>query len=355
MASVHPALHEVKVQAEDRFHDRRVVRIENEKIRVSVTAEGGHIAELLDKETGVNPLWVPPWPSIEVSSFIPGQPRYGNNCESRLLAGIMGHSLCLDMFGPPSAEEQAAGLDSHGEAGVVEWSFRRRNDVLTAACMLPAAQLRLERRIRLEERSVIIRETVTNLSSLDRPIAWTQHVTLGPPFLEQGQTQFRASATRSQALGSNHEFQWPLLPGPEGNRDLRVYTNEPCSGGYTAHLMNPQLDDASFWAWSPRSGVLIGYIWKPGDFPWLGIWEENCSRTHAPWQGRTLARGMEFGVSPFPETRRQMMERGRLFGTPCFRWLGAGKELVAEYYAAAGRAPAIPETLSEFAAALELD
>jgi hypothetical protein len=116
--------------------------------------------------------------------------------------------------------------------------------------------------------------------------------------------------------------------------------------------MDPEQARASFWAWSPNSHVLVGYVWNRADFPWMGIWEENCSRTHAPWNGCTIARGMEFGVSPFPETRRAMIDRGRLFDTPCFRWIGAGKRVSAEYYAAVGRAPAMPETLDEFGRAL---
>src|SRR5689334_13185534 len=70
------------------FHNRRAVQIENESIRVTVTVEGGHIAEILDRKTGINPLWVPPWPSIEPSSFsVAGHSIYGDNCESKLLSG----------------------------------------------------------------------------------------------------------------------------------------------------------------------------------------------------------------------------------------------------------------------------
>ena len=32
---------------------------------------------------------------------------------------------------------------------------------------------------------------------------------------------------------------------------------------------------------------------------------------------------MEFGVSPIPETRRAMIDRGKLFGVPCYRWIPA--------------------------------
>ena len=55
-------------------------------------------------------------------------------------------------------------------------------------------------------------------------------------------------------------------------------------------------------------------MWRRADFPWMGIWEENQPRPAAPWNGGAVTRGMEFGVSPFPETRRQMIERGPLFG-----------------------------------------
>ena len=54
---------------------------------------------------------------------------------------------------------------------------------------------------------------------------------------------------------------------------------------------------------------------------------------------------MEFGVSPMPETRRQMIERGTLFGTPTYRWLPAKSRIEVEYRAVMARADAIPETL----------
>jgi len=36
---------------------RHAVAIENDDLRLTVLAEGGHIAEVLDKRTGINPLW----------------------------------------------------------------------------------------------------------------------------------------------------------------------------------------------------------------------------------------------------------------------------------------------------------
>src|SRR3954464_2921878 len=101
------------------FRGRQAVQIENEFLRVTVLQEGGHIAEVFDKRAGVNPLWSPPWPSMEPSQFDRDQPVcYGTGSEAKLLAGIMGHNLCLDLFGAPSEEEILAGLTVHGEASV---------------------------------------------------------------------------------------------------------------------------------------------------------------------------------------------------------------------------------------------
>jgi hypothetical protein len=339
------------------YHRRRAAAIENEDLRVTVLEEGGHIAEILDKETGVNPLWTPPWRTIEHSAYGPAvHAEYGGDVDGSLLAGIMGHSLCLDIFGGPSAEEAAAGLPVHGEAAIARYEIHEAQGALTQRARLPVAQIAFERQLELRGRALRIRETVESLAAYDRPIGWTQHVTLGPPFLENGATQFRASATRSKVfegkfgdddyLRAGAEFDWPCAPRTDGGtEDMRVFNRAPVSGGFTTHLMDPAREDAFFAAFSPASRLAIGYVWKQADFPWMGIWEENHSRRHAPWNGRSLTRGMEFGVSPMPESRRAMIERGKLFGAPTYRWLPAKGRLEVEYWAMTMRADAVPEIL----------
>jgi hypothetical protein len=181
-------------------------------------------------------------------------------------------------------------------------------------------------------------------------------VTLGAPFLHKGSTAFRASATRSQVfpagfgpddyLDPGAHFDWPSAPRRQGGAaDLRLLNDADRSTAYTAHLMDPARDDAFFVAFSPEHRLAFGYVWRRQDFPWMGIWEENHSRPHRPWDGRTLTRGMEFGVSPFPESRRQMVDRGRLFDTPTYRWIPAASRVSVEYWCVSDAASAIPETL----------
>ena len=320
-------------------------------------AEGGHIPEVLHKPTGVNPLWTPPWQSIEPSTYsLAAHPEYGADAESKLLAGIMGHNVCIDLFGGPSADEAAAGITVHGDASVAPYSLAVVDGHIVASASLRNSRLYFERRISLADdgRSVSIAETVENQSTWDRPIAWTQHVTLGPPFIEPGTTEFRASATRSKSfegdsgpdgyMQAGAEFDWPMVPLKRGGTaDMRVYRDARASAGFTTHLMDPKQDKAYFIAWSPTSSVVFGYEWNRSDFPWLGIWEENHSRTNAPWNGQTLTRGMEFGVSPFPEPRRKMIERGNLFGVPAYRWLPARSVARVEYRAFIATADSIPD------------
>jgi hypothetical protein len=338
------------------YRGRRAAVIENDTLRVTVLVEGGHIAEVFDKQTGVNPLWTPPWRSIEPSAYDRAIHRdtFGGGADAPLLAGIMGHNLCLDIFGAPSPDEAAAGFTAHGDASVVAYEISELTGGLVMRAQLPLGRIQFERRIELLRRAVSIHERVDSMCGFDRPIGWTEHVTLGPPFLEKGGTEFRASATRSQVFEADFgaadylrrgaPFDWPNAPGLDGGVvDLRSFTSRPRSSAYTAHLMDPARRRAFFVAYSPAVRLAFGYVWQPSDFPWLGIWEENHSRTAPPWNGETLTRGMEFGVSPFPETRRAMVDRGRLFDTPTYRWLPANGSIEASYWIVLQSAASIPE------------
>jgi len=339
------------------YRGRRAAAIENDELRLTVLEGGGHIAEVLHKQRGINPLWTPPWPSIEPGDYVAsGDTTYGAGVESQLLAGIMGHNLCLDIFGGPSAEEFAAGLQPHGEASIVTYDLDAKDMELVASATLAEARLRVERRLGLNGSTIQVYESVENLTATDRAVAWTQHVTLGPPFLENGITEFRASATRSKVferrfgdadyLAEGAIFDWPHAPRTDGrSEDLRVFNGSSRSGAYSTHLMDLTRPVAFFSAYSPTSRVAFGYLWQQRDFPWMGIWEENRSRQQPPWNGRTITRGMEFGVSPFPETRREMIQRGELFGVPGYRWIPARTRIAVRYWILCLSADRIPETL----------
>ena len=318
---------------------RKTVVIENGIMRAEVLPGGGHLGSvslLRGTGSGINPLWEVPWKSMEPADFQPSDlDAYGGPPEGRLLASIMGHNPCLAWFGAPSAEEAAQGLVVHGEAPVATWGIASEPGRLVARVSLPYAGLDVERVYSLAGTSQVLRveTSVTNLGAA-RQIGWQEHPTFSPPFLEGGVTAFDASATwgmtdpnirTGNRLKPGTEFTWPVAPGADGKPvNLRVFPAGGPSGDFTTQLVDPAREWGWFTAVNPRMRLLCGYAWGRKESPWLGHWEENRARTAHPWDGRTVTRGMEFGVSPFAHGKEAMVKLGSLRGVPTLADLPAG-------------------------------
>jgi hypothetical protein len=340
-----------------KYLGRRAFALENKNLRVTLMEEGGHIAEVYHKTAGVNPLWTPNWKTGEPSEFGPQQEKiFGTGVDAKLLYGILGHNLCLDLFGPPSDHEAAAGMTAHGEASLLPYTLRQEAEHLVCSLHMPLAQLEFERRLSIREEDVTVHETVRNLAAFDRPLAWTQHVTLSPPFLDPKTTQFRVSGREAIVapvdpgtapyLRLGQQFAWPNAPLANGHDTLDAQGMRPeaPSSSHIAVRMNE--GEAHWTAWSPESRLAFSYVWNTSDFPWLGIWEENLSRPWSPWNKQAVTRGMEFGAAPFAETRRETVDRSRVLGIPTYRWLPALGTLEATYWIRTQIAEQIPETVS---------
>ncbi len=325
-------------------------RLNTEWGHISVLEGGGHIFELvLNAVGGINPLWKPAWRTVDPFKYDARthSRTYGPLPEGRLLAGIAGHSISFDFFGPPSPEETAAGHSTHGEAPVVKWrrqSLPRSPQLrLSYRADLPRAQMRFERTLSLDPRNpvVYVEEIATNLGSFDRPISWNHHVTFGSPFLESDVTLFDMPATRSKvcpksfsenmALQPDAEFDWPNAPTKDG-RVLNLRTSAKGEyGHYTAHLLDPELKTAFIAVCNPRLRLLVLYVFNRSDYPWVGNWEESYNRKHVPWKGREFCRGFEFSTTPFPIPRRDTISRGPLFGESTYKWLPARSSSTSKY------------------------
>jgi hypothetical protein len=318
--------------------------------QVSVLQGGGHICELsLKSVPGVNPLWRPQWTTIDPDRYTPGKHRrvYGPPPDGKLLAGIAGHSLSFDHFGPPSKEETAAGLATHGEAPSLKWNLLKKSDsprpTLHYGRTLRQAQIDFSRKISVDRTNPIIycEEQARNLSVYDRPISWNEHVTFGPPFLQCGTTVFDMPATRAKVCPAGYseriflqpeaEFDWPNAPTKQGGTaDLRTTADQRFEH-YTAQLLDPKLEIAFISACNPSQRFLVVYAFRRADFPWVGNWEERNHQTKPPWKGRTFCRGIEFSTTPFAIPRRETVDQGSLFGERTYRWLPAKSRLTVRF------------------------
>lgn len=328
------------------INGRQIFWLKNEHLQLAVASGGGHIAAIAPAASDPvhdNPLWVPPWPSHEPSAVSDSQiaNEYGGAPEGRTLASILGHNLCLDLFGAPSAEESAAGVPTHGFFGVLAWHWSLEADVLVGRCSEPAAQLCLERRIRLDSRLAWIEERVENRSCWDHQLCWQQHVTLGPLWLEDEAFWLEANCDLGHTLAENSHpdsrlladsaAQWPHAPGRDGRVDYRRPIATPRASDFATFRVRPLSEWGYFLAGNARRRLALFYIWPRKFFPWLGIWDEKFARLTPPWNGRTYTRGLEFGASPRPQSRRATLAQPRLLETPTYLTLPARGELRVGY------------------------
>jgi hypothetical protein len=331
--------------------DRRAsIRLESEWGQVSILVGGGHICGLTTRHRpDFNPLWRPPWKTIDPQRYSLAEygEEFGSPPDGRLLAGIAGHSLSFDYFGPPSPEETAAGLSTHGEAPATMWQvfreFKEEQPGIEYGVSLPAAQIDFRRTLRLDAKHPVLycEERARNLSRVDRPICWNEHVTIGPPFLECGATLVDMPAVQGKVVTASYsaamklvpdaEFQWPHAPQLGGGTHNLRTTPDGSYGRYTAQLLDRSHEIGYVAIGNARAGLLLVYLFRRSDFPWVGNWEERFYRQTRPWGGKTFCRGLEFSTTPFAVPRRQVVSEGPLFEESTFRWLSSLSEIKVHY------------------------
>ena len=177
--------------------------------------------------------------------------------------GGAGLFVCVDGFGPTSAEERAAGLPGHGEAHTETFAVHSERQgsstAVTLTARLPIVQEMFTRTFRVNdgENVVYVESELENLLGFDRPVNWAEHATIGSPFLEPGVTVVDVSGSRSQTrpytsteggdvqqrLASGKDFTWPLAPGLDGKMvDLRKHPSTRISWITRPHCYLPTVN-----------------------------------------------------------------------------------------------------------------
>jgi hypothetical protein len=338
---------------EQTFHNRHAYVLENGLMRVSALRGAGHWAEIRltsgDPKKDLNPMRIPHFPTIDPWEYDAAKHDkiYGGGTNRLLQSGYMGHLLNFPTFGAPSEQEARNGLGNHGEALTVEWRkdaapVSERDVQLVYSAYLPKTQYNVGRVLTLpaDETVLYVEEWVENLTAFDRPAHWVQHATFGPPFVEPGKTVLDASATKGEVRGAarpnrmlrSGAVTWPSGTSPDGKSvSLREMQTQPKSGIYYALLMDQGRERSYFTMYHKNYNVLIGYVWHTKDFPWLGDWQENKGNTGLPWNGKVIARGMEFGTTPFGGPMEQVLKEGSLYGVPMYRWIAGGQRVTVRY------------------------
>jgi hypothetical protein len=316
------------------FEGNPAVVLANSKLELTITTKGSTLARLtlVDDPDKLSPLWNPLRMARELG-------------RTQKFDGGAGLFVCVDGFGPPSPEERAAGLPGHGEAHTETFavSSDRQSSAtaVTLTATLPLVEEKFTRTFRLldGENVVLVESELENLLAFDRPVNWAEHATIGSPFLEPGVTVVDLSGTRSQTrpypstksgevdrrLAPGKDFTWPLAPGLDGKPvNLRETPLHPHFLDHATTLLDPQRDLEWVTAINPKTKLMIGYVLRRIDYPWLQYWGYYPAT-------EKMARGMEFGTQPYDVSRREAITTGTMFDTPTYRWLPAKAKIQTRF------------------------
>jgi len=318
------------------FEGLAAVRLSNDKIALSVVPEGGAMVELslAGAPNAGNPLWNPFRLAREAGLARP----------SNLYRG---HFVCVDGFGPTSAEERAAGLPMHGEAQTLTWkldAFAKQSGTTSArfSVTLPLAQEVLTRSYSVVdgENVVWVDSELQSLLAFDRPVFWGEHATIAAPFLEPGsvvvdmpveKAKTKAyppqtpGAAQTRQLPSFADFTWPMAPTLNGKLfDVRSAPMTPGELEHTTSLLDTSRRLVYVTALNASKRLIVGWMFRREEYPWVQTWLSY------PAVNR-MVRGMEFATQPFDLTRAEVLKAGPLFGAPVFRILPAKSKISSSF------------------------
>ncbi len=290
---------------------RRSVVLAGKAAQLTIDISGGSIADFHLADLPLNPLT---W-----------------DAEGKDIPRAMGHFLCLDRWGQPSAAEERNGMFFHGEATRVEWKvLSEGSGRAEMSATLPMAGISVRRQVALSDSQPFftVTEAVTNLNKLGRPLNMVQHATVAPPFLDENtlvDSNARRGFMQSSPLPNPEE---PSVYWPQALKDGQPVNLRRLSDDPDPAVVSFVIDQNYGWATAanPGAGLLIGYIWKTSDYPWFNVWRATNN-------GKPAARGLEFGTTGLHQPFGILLAKGRIFGRPIYSYLDAGETMTKSYAA----------------------
>jgi hypothetical protein len=315
------------------FEERPALVMSNDKMELTILTTGGSLANLVlaDDPEKLSPFWNP----VRMAREAGQSPNTGP---------ALGHFVCVDGFGPVSAEEKAAGLPGHGEAHTVPWAVVFSGKLASISTLafkadLPLTQETFTRTFRMVdgENIIHVQSELESHLGFDRPVNWAEHATIGAPYLapevtvvdmsgKQGKTlKHPAKQALPLRLASFQDFEWPMAPQTSGGTtDLRAAPAMPNSLDHITCLMDPSRRLAWVTAINTEKHLILGYVFKRNEYPWVQDWEFYPANLK-------MARGMEFATQPFDVPRREAIQNNSLFNTTTYRWLPAKSKIESRF------------------------
>ena len=297
----------------------QIVSISNSTAAVSVDLQGGAIVDFHLHRGGINPL-----------TF------------RRKAYNFQGHFLCLGRWGEPSRGEAAAGIPAHGEAVTQHWTLQPsalKNEILMDVTT-PLEGLHVERLIVMDEENALffVKEDITNTNPLGRLFNVVQHPTIGKPFLSW-ETIVNCNADKGfnyklSKKPAKYASQWPMGVMEDGDVMNVSIIDKPHSSVFSYNIKK-SATHGWLTAFSPEHSLIIGYLWRRVDYPWISLWQDFGDIG-------VRYKGLEFGTTGMHKPYKEIIKEGnhRVFGEDSYKYIDAGETQSRSYLAFMSNTPA---------------
>lgn len=173
----------------------------------------------------------------------------------------------------------------HGSASQQPWNVSTAdNECITAQWQ--DAIFTVDRTIDLESDGITVHSIAVNKSAEPRPMIITEHLVLGSSVLD-GPATISAPGTTVYPLDDSSQRQLPGAPWPgvaDWSRVVPRETPARCAA-----------------VTAPADGVRVEDVrisWDTEALPYFWLWQELAANQNPPWNGETLALGIEPATTP---------------------------------------------------------
>ena len=164
-----------------------------------------------------------------------------------------------------------------------------------------------------------------------------QHVTLAPPFLDKS-TLFDNNAEKGfedKEDGSLNQEEtiltWPEVIHHGEKISLRQFQDEWPRVSSFVFSQNEEYGWVT--ASNPGKKLMLGYLWKTEDYPWINFWRYIES-------GVPMAFGMEFGTTGLHESFPVVAKKGKIFDRNIYDFIDANEVISKSFITFLAKIPA---------------
>ena len=301
------------------YKGMRTIFIENDLLRVGILLDkGADIFEFIHKPTDTDFLWRSPQGLKRPDRF---EATRASSAGAFLDSYHGGWQEILPGGGP--VDYRGAELGLHGEVTHLGWDYEIVTDTpecvsvkLSVDCVRTPLRLIRTMSLRLGSPTLLIEETLTNLSPESQDFMWGHHPAFGMPFLKSGLRLFIPAGkaqvhnpkfAASGILEPGMEFDWPIAD--IGERIIDFSSTFAKEAGFAELLYLKELSAGWYAVLDVEKKIGIGLSWSKEIFPYLWFWLVYGRAPGYPWWDQAYCIALEPWTS-IPNSLDKAIEQG---------------------------------------------